>query len=377
MNKDMTMKKSLIICVSVFLSLVVVAGLTFGIIAIVKRSKIVTHDFVNVLPEKNKIILFIGDGMGENHIEIAQTYLDKTVCFEGFQYKGHVTTDSTELLAPTDSAAAATALATGQKVKNGAVARQNDNNIKSITEYVKEKNLGVGIVTTDSLNGATPACFSAHANNRGDSQDIIESQLISNIDIFLGAGYSTYSAYAERFESAGYEFSANYSNLNINADKVIGSFSSIANSNPTDENPTLTSLVEFAVDFLEQKYPDGYFLMVEGAHIDKMSHDNRMLDMIEYLNEFDKAIAFARDRFVNDNDMAFIVTADHETGNLQKFVGTKEDIKDNLFTRTGHSSQNVKYYLHFCGGGYSVDMPQIIDNTDIFRMCYNMLIARE
>ena len=371
------MKKIIIICVSIFLSLVIIAGLTFGIIAIVKRSKIVTHDFVNVLPEKNKIILFIGDGMGENHIKIAQTYLDKTMCFGGFQYEGHVTTDSTALLSPTDSAAAATALATGQKVKNGAVARKNEENIKSITEYAKEKGLGVGIVTTDSLDGATPACFSAHANNRGDSQDIIESQLISNIDIFLGAGYGTYSAYIERFESAGYEFSNNYSNLNVYADKVIGSFSSIANSNPTDETPTLTSLVGFAADFLEQKYPDGYFLMVEGAHIDKMSHDNRMLDMIEYLNEFDKAIAFARDRFVNDNDMAFIVTADHETGNLQKFNGTKEDISDNLFTRKGHSSQNVKYYLHFCGGEYNVDMPEKIDNTDVFRMCYNMLIARQ
>ena len=190
MSKVMTMKmkKSLMICFSVFLSLVIVAGLILGIIAIIKRAKIVTHDFVNVLPEKNKIILFIGDGMGENHIEIAQTYLDKTLCFEGFQYKGHVTTDSKAILSPTDSAAAATALATGQKVKNGAVAKQNSNNIKSITEYAKEKNLGVGIVTTDSLDGATPACFSAHANNRGDSEDIIESQLTSNIDIFLGAG---------------------------------------------------------------------------------------------------------------------------------------------------------------------------------------------
>ncbi len=362
-------QKALKIVLIAIISCIFTASIVFAILAIVNANT-PKHDYKDALPTKNKVILFIGDGMGENHIEIAKTYLGRNMCFDGFTYNGYVTTASKELFSPTDSAAAATALATGQKVNNGAIARENGKNITSITELSKAKNIGVGIVTTDSLFGATPAGFSAHANNRGDVKEIIESQLLSNIDIFLGAGVDKYLPYKTQFESKGYLFTNSFSNLNLKANKVFGTFSSIANGKSTNETPTLEELTEFAVNFLEEKYPDGYFLMVEGAHIDKMSHKNKMLEMIEYLDEFDKSIAFCRQKFANDRDMALIVTADHETGNLQKFSGTKQDINDSLFTNDNHSNQDVRYYIQLCGIKQAIsDMPQKIDNTDIFRIC--------
>ncbi len=368
-NKQKTLKIVLIAIISCVLTVSIV----FGILAIVNANT-PKHDYTDALPAKNKVILFIGDGMGENHIEIAKTYLERNTCFESFNYSGYVTTASKELLKPTDSAAAATALATGEKVNNGAIARDNGKNLTSITELAKAKNFGVGIVTTDSLYGATPAGFSAHANNRNDTEDIIESQLISGIDIFLGAGKDKYYPYQEQFESKGYLYTNKFSNLSLEANKVFGTFMSVKYDDSTDLSPTLKELTEFAVSFLEEKYPDGYFLMVEGAHIDKMSHQNKMLKMIEYFDDFDNTIAYCRQKFANDRDMALIVTADHETGNLQKFSGTKQDINDSLFTSENHSSQDVKYYIHLCGTKQTIsNMPQKIDNTDIFRICSQFL----
>ena len=77
---------------------------------------------------------------------------------------------------------------------------------KTAYEIAKENGLGVGIVTTDTLTGATPASFSAHAKKRSNADEIVNSQLQNNIDLYLGSGKETYVNYEEKFVSKGYEF---------------------------------------------------------------------------------------------------------------------------------------------------------------------------
>ena len=96
-------------------------------------------------------------------------------------------------------------------------------------------------MTTDTLSGATPAAFSAHAKDRGDKATIIDCQINSDIDIFLGAGLTTwdgddvnYDMYRTQFEEKGYTFCDAYSELNLDSSKVIGAFSEIANYTATD-----------------------------------------------------------------------------------------------------------------------------------------------
>lgn len=343
----------------------------FGTILISRKVTYHNDNYLYLNGEANKVILFIGDGMGENHINIGQTYLQRKIFFTNFEKNGYVSTYSKEVFSPTDSAASGTALATGTKVNNRQIAYHNGENLESITEFAKANGYGVGIVTTDSLDGATPSTFSAHAEDRSNSDEIILSQLDSNIDLFLGAGYSTYINYKENFENSGYIFINKYSSLLQTKNKLIGTFSKINNYYLENDLPTLPVLVKFAIEYFESNFPNGYFIMIEGAHIDKMSHDNEILAMIKYLDEFDNSIKLAYDKLSQDRNVCFIVTADHETGNLQ-LTKNIDEINNDLYRSEGHTSKNVKYYIYHNSKKIN-KIQEKIDNTDIYKICKALL----
>lgn len=353
-------------------SMIVFIG--FFVIMFVHRRDIVRRNsFDNLQQKAEKVILCIGDGMGENHIEIGKKYLNQKMIFESFDYQGYMTTFSNAIFSPTDSAAAATAMATGQKVNNGEISKHKNENLLTISEYVKSLNKGIGIVTTDSLAGATPACFSSHAKSRDDVEDIINGQINSGIDLFFGAGYTDYLPYQNQLENKQYLFTNQFDQLSMHAEKVFGCFKEIVNYQHQNDTPTLVNLVAFAINFMESKYPEGYFLMIEAAHIDKMSHQNEIFKMIEYLDEFNHAIQYAYEKLSKNTNTAFIVTADHETGNLPHFTGTKEEINNKLYRRKNHSRKKVKFFLQFPFDVDSSTIPSKIDNTDIYNICYQLI----
>ena len=113
--------------------------------------------------------------------------------------------------------------------------------------------------------------------------------------------------------------------------------------------------------------------MIESAHIDKMSHQNEIFKMIEYLDEFNSAIQYAYERLSKNSDTAFIVTADHETGNLLNFTGTKEEVSNKLYRRKKHSRKKVKFFLQLPLDDDSLIIPFNIDNTDIYKICYQLI----
>lgn len=355
--------------------MLILFGTIFSVI-FYKRSRGIRQDYLELNGTANKVVLFIGDGMGENHIKTASAYLEREIFFTGFEINGHCTTYSNALFSPTDSAASASALATGQKFDNKEVSRHNGENITTISELAINKGYCVGIVTTDSLDGATPACFSSHANKRGDSDEIISNQIVSNIKLFLGAGKNKYDTHTDALTNNGYEYINDYSQLNINSDKIFGSFERVASSDGTNTIPTLQMLTNFAIEYMDQNCPLGYFLMIEGAHIDKRSHDNNIMSMIRYLDNFDESIKTAYNLIGNKNGSAIIVTADHETGGLRYNGETKNEINDKMYTRLGHTSNNVPYYVHI-NSNKSINtnnlFSPVIDNTDIFRLCKSCL----
>lgn len=320
----------------------------------------------------NKVILFIGDGMGQNHIATAELALDSEMLFTSFPKQGVMTTYSRNTFWPTDSAASATALATGNKVYNTHVGSDFSKIYPSITEYAKSENLGVGIITTDTLAGATPAGFSAHAKTRSNTEEIINSQSKSNIDLFLGAGYETYINYKKDFEDNNYKFISNYNDLTDTSDKIIGVFEYINNYESTPNTPTLPLLTEYAINYLEANYPNGYFLLVEGAHIDKSNHSNDIAKMIAYLDEFDNSIELIYNIFKETNDVCLIVTADHESGGL-KLPTTKAEISDQLYTTSKHTHKKVNYFIYQFENENINLIPSQIDNTDIFYIIKNIL----
>lgn len=369
-------RTKIIVAILSILMLIAVSVLgAFIGIKVQRKNQQNTMDFSSLVSSANKTVLFIGDGMGENHIKVASAFYEKEMFMTSFEKKGFVSTFSNSLVSPTDSAAAASALATGQKFDNKEVSRHNGIDVETISEIAKKTGIGVGIVTTDSLDGATPASFSSHANRRGDSDEIIKGQIASQIDLFFGAGKNTYDNYQREIEGKGFAYSSNLNEFSFAQRRVFGSFESVVSKDGTNLAPTLEMLTEFAIDFFETNFPNGYFLMIEGAHIDKKSHANQIFEMVEYLNSFDQSIKLAHDKLSGQNGVAIIVTADHETGGLQFNNQTKEQISNSLYTRTGHSSKDVPYFIYF-KPSKNVDLNALksqIDNTDIFKLCKSFI----
>lgn len=372
--------KILLWVVLVALVAILSVSLAFMGVALNRTKNLYKTDFSRLHGLASKTVLFIGDGMGENHIKTTETYYGERAFMRSLGADGFVTTFSNNVGLPTDSAAAGSALATGQKFNNGEVARHGGNNVKSVAEYAKEKGLGVGIVTTDNLYGATPASFSSHANNRGDTSEIIKGQINDVVDLYLGAGKGEYTKYKSQFESKGFTFATSFNDVvgSVPGNKLIMPFSSLPSEDGTADTPTLEMCTEFALEFMEARFPGGYFLMIEGAHIDKKSHKNDIIPMTKYLKSFDNSIKIAYDK-LQGFDSAIIVTADHETGGLKYKDGeTKDDIKNSLYTTKMHTGTNVKYFIFV--KGLSLDelkaiIPAKIDNTDVNRIARALLAA--
>jgi len=113
------------------------------------------------------VILFIGDGMGYNQVAAAGLYAhgaSGTLSFEAFPNQAQVTTHSADS-AITDSAASATAMATGRKANNGviSVAYPGDGHeLPTVLEHAAAAGKATGLVTTTDISHATPAAFAAH-----------------------------------------------------------------------------------------------------------------------------------------------------------------------------------------------------------------------
>lgn len=326
--------------------------------------------------EIKNVILIIGDGMGFNHIANAQKYFDDTVFDYEQNLVGSATTYSKNNEV-TDSAAAATALATGNKVNNGNVARFDGENLTSITAIARQNGKRTGIITSDYLYGATPAGFSAHADSRKDYETIAASQALSGVDLLVGdrdkGGY--YRLYEEDFAANDYVITDSFDQLlaTPKTQKVVATLKGLRskyNENITNNTVDYEKLLNYAFDYLDND--NGFFLMIENAYVDKCSHDNEIYDAVCEVRLLSDVINQTVKRFENRKDTVIIVTADHETGGLT-LAEDKSQITDELYTRTSHSNANVPLYVF----GYDMGEQKVYDNTDIFKLCETLVTKRD
>lgn len=334
------------------------------------------------------IILIIGDGMGPAQIQAGQLSSGKTYCFESWE-NTYVNTNclssNGEPTVTTDSAASATALATGVRTTITRVGMAPDgNHLKTILDYAGEDyGKATGIVTTDSLCGATPAGFSAHVSSRYDEEGILNSQLISNVNLLCGSSSDYILTMCNNISYAGYTLcdSLSYAETKLDADKLYWQMRLGGDSPLVDLDET----VLLALDYLSQD-PDGFVMMIEQAHVDKYSHNNEfngMQQCVNYLNDTVEAVmSWIGDR----TDTAVLITSDHETGGL--FVST-EDIYPNVYTSAdgqniyyewtsqGHTPTEVRLFTygfepHF-ERYYTEELPSSILNTDVFNIMLELL----
>lgn len=316
------------------------------------------------------VIYLIGDGMGYNHWAKTKQERGIELTVETFDYMGNSMTRSISD-AVTDSAASGTALATGTRTYNGAIGVYFDDPFETvsrpmnITELCMERGMMTGVVTTDETTGATPSAFSAHSSDRGNTEDLTNDQLTSGIDLIWGAnnGVATKRAAMDN----GYTYVTTYDEM-MALEEGSRSYAQFTNDlwtlEQSDENtPNLEQMTEKAIDLLDDT-EEGFFLMVEGAHIDKHSHSNLDEEMTEAMEEFDRTVQLALEYAEEDGETLVIVTADHETGAI-----TLNDDGTYSFTSGSHSAANVAICVY--GTDKIIATDETINNYEIpIRVAY-------
>jgi alkaline phosphatase len=312
------------------------------------------------------IIIMIVDGMGFEHIKAARIYnAQKPLSFESYPCQARVTTcsydgaditgtclsDSTEV---TDSAAAATAMATGGKVINGAIsqeAKHGQAKLKTILEQAKSHGQSTGVVATKLFTDATPAAFISHVDTRKEYQEILTDIFNqTKPTLILGADNEIHRSFAVK--SKAYRMVKNKTELkNLVAEitknsctnfcpAIYGGFGEhfmpginkkvglpleiLSEEFSKHDIPHLSEMVDAALKILS-KNPKGFFLMVESSLPDMISHFNTQLDsnnsppailaLVQELMEVEKATKIIEE-FVKRTNTLLILTADHETGGL-------------------------------------------------------------
>ena len=274
----------------------------------------------NVTKAKN-IILLIGDGMGPSQIKAGEIYKGSRLTMQKFPYSTMVETVSLD--GTTDSAAAATAIATGERTDNGRVGMKMNwllgdyEDLSTIVDVATSLGKRTGILTTEELYGATPMGFSGHSLSRNNAEELLHSASNSgNINLF--ASYTISDSYSNILKNNGYHIIDSVEKISQSKEeKIFGSYNiqAKAQSMTAGEQVAFDYLVTEALEYLSQD-EDGFFLMAEGAHIDHGGHSNDIHYMLEELIAFDDGVQAALNWAKDKKDTVVIVTADHETGGL-------------------------------------------------------------
>jgi len=335
------------------------------------------------------IIIFISDGCGFNHVDAASMYqCGKTgsQVYEKFPIRYAMTTWSATgnkydpalawrsfdcvLKNPTDSAASATALATGVKTYNGAVS-VNSAKVKltTIFDQAEKKGRATGVVTSVQFSHATPACFVAHNENRSNYKEIAQEMLLASpVDVIMGCGHPYFDKTGKLTLNSSFKYIGGQEIWRMLGEGAIGCdadndgdadlwtliqsraefqklmkgetpsrvlgvpqvYHTLQQERTGEENaapfevpfienvPNLKEMALGAINVLDEN-SEGFVLMIEGGAVDWAAHDNQSGRMIEEQIDFNNTVEAVVD-WVNKQsswkETLVIVTADHEAGYL-------------------------------------------------------------
>lgn len=299
------------------------------------------------------VFLFIGDGTSVPQVSAAQIYLGSLkskepamgeLSFTRFPYQGMTTTHAADSFI-TDSASAITAIAAGHKTVDGVINMDPQKKVKykTIAEFARDKGMKVGVVSSVSIEHATPAGFYSRSPSRNLYYEIALQIPDSDFHFFGGGGFrqprgknGDQPDVREILRQRGY--------------KVVEKADEIRALKPSDGkvvaiNPVLDreaalpyainrksgmdvglSLAEFTAKAIEMlDGPEGFFLHVEGGKVDWACHANDAASAIHDLLDFDAAVREALKFYEKHPDETLIiVTGDHECGGMSMgFAGTR------------------------------------------------------
>lgn len=322
------------------------------------------------------VILFIGDGMGPAHFTVARLNRGPDFQIGRMPVVGLVATQSAND-AVTDSAAAATAYATGFRTNNETLSIDPAGQSReTVLEVAEKAGKSTGLVTTSYFWDATPAAFASHVIARSQALDIVKQMLRSGAELIVGAGGEKFGkanlpTLEELSATAGYTLARTRAELEATgAPHILGVFPSQPRDVDQPDAP-LPVLTRWALDRLSAD-PDGFFLLVEQEGTDSSSHENNRSDMQASLRSFDTAVGIALDFAARRGDTLVVVTGDHETGAL-RISDTKTGRVRLEFATIDHTGVAVPI---FAFGPGSATFAGFFDNTDVGKKLLSLVGGR-
>jgi len=329
-----------------------------------------TTQLASTIKKPKNIILLIGDGMGLSEVSASFFYNKEASNFDRFKTIGLIKTSASSDLI-TDSAASATAFASGIKTYNGAIGVNNDTlAVETIVEQVSRKGLSTGLIATSSIVHATPASFYAHTKSRSLYEEIASFLPISEIDFFAGGGIKYFNNRTDnqdlllQLSNNGFEVHTKELPTTITSQKHAILLAQNGMPKMTEgRGDFLINATKLALQSLSEN-EEGFFLMIESSQIDWGGHNNDAEYLINEVLDFDTTIGTVLDFASANEETLVIVTADHETGGftLATDNGDYNKIKP-TFSTTGHSATMVPVFAE--GPGSSI-FGGIYENTAIY-----------
>lgn len=319
------------------------------------------------------IILILGDGMGANQVKVTEMVIgeNRSLDLRKLTSVGQIKTSCLDNYV-TDSAAAATAYATGVKTVYERAGKDKDgNDLKTILDYCHENGKMTAVVTDKALSDATPLAFTAHLNNRyKEPLTIAPQQIKSNVDIMLGSGANKFKANQSLMEEYGYDFvETKEALMNLKSNKYIGAFSNLNKMIEASIYPTLPEMAQKALSTLKT-CDKGFFLFVESGQIDNYCGDGNIQKMAEKVVTLDRVLRISMNFAKENPDTLIIVLADHETGGLVIKDGTPDKTWFTEETRY-HTPVNVPVYSY--GMNSNEFNGKTIENTEVFDIMFRLM----
>ncbi|WP_326821052.1 alkaline phosphatase [Streptosporangium sp. NBC_01756] len=349
-----------------------------------------------------KSVIFInGDGMSAAHREAARLSLaglDGQLNMDKLPVSGQLSTSPHDpKAAVTDSAAAATAWATGVKTYNGAIGVDvKGRPLPVLGQQAKAAGKSTGLVTTSQVTDASPAAFFSHTTDRAKQDDIARQYITeTKPDVILGGGEDwwlpagTAGAYPDKpaedaseeskgtkgnlikkAQAAGYQYVSDSKGLSrARNGKLLGLFSNEEMFQQQSEGEgdvyspavDLATMTSKALDTLSTN-KKGFFLMVEEEAIDEFAHHNNGTRVLQAMASLEKAVKVARGYVASHPDTLLVITGDHDCGGLTvkdavttDESGTEPSTEDGPFPVKG---SNLKFVMDWSTTEHTgVDVP--------------------
>ncbi|MBP3440369.1 MAG: alkaline phosphatase [Tidjanibacter sp.] len=306
------------------------------------------------------IVFMIGDGMGLEQLSTAWVANRGALNIDQMPYVGLQRTYCLDWLV-TDSAAAGTALATGQKTNKGMVATNpQGEELSSMMDLAQRAGKRTGVVVVCRLNDATPATFCCNNPDRDEAEEITADYLTCGVDYIAGGGMNYWRDERTDGRDIFAEIGAKGYNTYESAEKLMEAESlpvaavlaplELPSALSGERGDMFRNMTTKALDMLSRDNDEGFFLMVEGSCIDDWLHANRVDAAVEEILDFDRVVGDVLEWAEKDGQTLVVVTADHATGAMTLLWGDiEEGTVEVNFANEGHNGIMVPYFAYGAG----------------------------